>query len=46
MEAKRGAIIMIDPIPIAVGSDSRTVLFMMLIMLVIMLIWVTWLTDW
>jgi uncharacterized protein (TIGR00304 family) len=46
MEAKGGAIILIGPIPIAVGSDSRTVFIMMLIMLAIMLIRVTWLKGW
>jgi uncharacterized protein (TIGR00304 family) len=39
-------VILIGPIPIVAGSDSRTVLFMRLILLAIMLIWVTWLKGW
>jgi uncharacterized protein (TIGR00304 family) len=34
-----GAVIMIGPIPLAIGSDSRSALSMMLIALVIMIIW-------
>lgn len=38
-QIKGGAIIMIGPIPIIVGSDSKTALIMMLIALAMMLIW-------
>lgn len=38
-QIKRGAIIMIGPIPIVMGSDSKTALIMMLIALAIMMIW-------
>jgi uncharacterized protein (TIGR00304 family) len=34
-----GAVVMIGPIPILVGSDPKTALLMMLIALVIMLVW-------
>ena len=35
-----GAVVMLGPIPILVGSDPKTALLMMLIALVIMLVWV------
>ncbi len=36
---KGGAVVMIGPIPLVVGSDSRTALLMMLIALAIMILW-------
>ncbi|HSD58880.1 MAG TPA: DUF131 domain-containing protein [Methanotrichaceae archaeon] len=36
---KGGAVVMIGPIPIVVGSDSRTALLMMLVALAIMILW-------
>jgi uncharacterized protein (TIGR00304 family) len=34
-----GAVVMIGPIPIAVGADSRTALLLMLMAIVVMLFW-------
>jgi uncharacterized protein (TIGR00304 family) len=39
IQIKGGAVIMIGPIPIVMGSDSKTALIMMLIALAIMMIW-------
>ncbi len=36
---KGGVVVMIGPIPLVVGSDSRTALLMMLIALAIMILW-------
>lgn len=36
---KGGAVVMIGPIPLVVGSDSRTALLMMLAALAIMILW-------
>ena len=36
---KGGAVVMIGPIPLVVGSDSRTALLMMLVALAIMILW-------
>ncbi len=36
---KGGAVVMIGPIPLVVGSDSRTTLLMMLVALAIMILW-------
>ncbi len=38
-QIKGGAVVMIGPIPLVVGSDPRTALIMMLIALLIMSIW-------
>ena len=38
-KVKGGAIIMIGPIPIVIGSDRRTTILLMLIALMIMIIW-------
>jgi uncharacterized protein (TIGR00304 family) len=38
-ELKGGAVIMIGPIPLVMGSDLKTALLMMLMALAIMLIW-------
>jgi uncharacterized protein (TIGR00304 family) len=38
-QIKGGAVVMIGPIPLVVGSDSRTTLLMMLIALAIIGIW-------
>lgn len=38
-EVKGGAIIMIGPIPIVIGSDRKTTILLMLIALAIMVIW-------
>ncbi len=40
-----GAVVMIGPIPVLVGSDPKTALLMMLISLVIMLVW-RWIQTW
>ncbi len=37
---KGGAVVMIGPIPLVVGSDSRTALLMMLVALAIMILWI------
>jgi uncharacterized protein (TIGR00304 family) len=39
VQIKGGAIIMIGPIPIVMGSDSKTALIMMLMALAIIVIW-------
>ncbi len=39
INAKGGAIIMIGPIPIIIGSDYRITILLMLIALAIMIIW-------
>jgi len=36
---KGGAVVMIGPIPLVVGSDSRIALLMMLVALAIMILW-------
>ena len=41
-QIKRGAVIMIGPIPLVMGSDSKTALIMMLIALAMMIIWIIW----
>jgi len=38
-QIRGGGVIMIGPIPIAFGSDSRTAILMMLIALTIILVW-------
>ena len=38
-EVKGGAVIMLGPIPIIVGSDSKTVLLIMLLSLALMILW-------
>lgn len=38
-QIKGGAVVMIGPIPLVIGSDSKTALFMMLIALTITIIW-------
>jgi uncharacterized protein (TIGR00304 family) len=38
-EVKGGAVVMIGPIPIVVGSDSRTALLLMLMVVGVMLFW-------
>lgn len=42
IKAKRGAIIMIGPIAIVMGSDRRTTILLMLIALSIMITWIIW----
>ncbi len=39
VKIKGGAVVMMGPIPLVVGSDSRTALLMMLIALAIMILW-------
>ena len=39
-KVKGGAIVMIGPVPIIMGSDYRSTILMMLIALAIMIIWV------
>lgn len=41
-QIKGGAVIMIGPIPLVMGSDSKTALIMMLIALAMMIIWIIW----
>jgi uncharacterized protein (TIGR00304 family) len=41
-QIKGGAVIMIGPIPLVMGSDSKTALTMMLIALAMMIIWIIW----
>ena len=41
-QVKGGAIIMIGPIPIVIGSDRRTTVLLMLIALAIMILWIIW----
>jgi uncharacterized protein (TIGR00304 family) len=36
---KGGAVVMIGPIPIVVGSDSRTALLLMLMAMIMMIFW-------
>jgi uncharacterized protein (TIGR00304 family) len=45
-EIKGGAVIMIGPIPLVIGSDSKTALVMMLMALAIMLIWAIGFKGW
>jgi uncharacterized protein (TIGR00304 family) len=39
-KVKGGAVIMIGPIPVLVGSDSKTAMILMLLALCMMIIWV------
>jgi uncharacterized protein (TIGR00304 family) len=41
-----GAVIMIGPIPVVMGSDSKTALLMILMALAIMLIWAIGFKGW
>ena len=41
-QVKGGAIIMIGPVPIVIGSDRRTTVLLMLIALAIMILWIIW----
>lgn len=40
VKIKGGAVVMIGPIPLVMGSDHRTALLMMLIALVLMVLWI------
>jgi uncharacterized protein (TIGR00304 family) len=44
-KVKGGAIIMIGPLPIVVGSDSKTASFLMILALIIMIFWFLILTQ-
>lgn len=39
-EIKGGAVVMIGPIPLVMGSDYRTALLMMLLAVVLMILWI------